>query len=574
MRKSITPSKWYVADFETTGENYYKEYGCTKVWLYAICDSESNIVNYGSSIDEFFKWMEENTEILIYFHNLKFDSSFILCELNNRGFKWVDKLNKKSNKGYTTLIGEMGEFYQIQINFARNKRIIIQDSLKLINSKVEKIAVDFGLEIKKGIIDYDDYTIDNERLEYVFNDVKIVAQALAICKENGLTKMTTASSAMNVYKSTNRYFDWWFPDLSDEFLDKYRKAYRGGRSQVNPLYKDKVLVDVKRYDINSMYPSIMFDSELPYGEPIKINKRGEYKFELYDVDIDFKLKKGHLPTLLRKTGLMSNSDSYYIDSGEIINIQISNIDLDLLYKHYDVKFISFQEMLGFKTCRDLFKVYVDKYYTLKNNSKGAKKAVWKIFLNALYGKFGSNFKGYMKIPRYDKGVLYFEKSEEKTMKKYYLPLAIAVTSYAHKLLDDNIMETGYDKFVYCDTDSIHTLGELPSEMIDNKALGKFKLEAIEKRSKYVRQKCYVVEDDDGFTITCAGMTDGIKNGLVKMHNDGLINIFDEFKTGLVINPDHEMFKIYKGDKDIKPKLLPKQVKGGCILFETGFRIQE
>lgn len=573
MRKSKEPTKWYVADFETTTENYYIEHGCTKVWLYAICDEESNIVNWGDSIDSFFKWLESNTETIIYFHNLKFDSSFILYELDKRGFKWCDKLNKKDNKGYTTLIGEMGEFYQLQINFARNKRVIIRDSLKLINSKVERIAKDFNLEIKKGKINYDEYIIDDERLEYVFNDVKIVSQALAICKQNGLTKMTTASSAMNQYKTTNRYFDWWFPELEDDFLYKYRKAYRGGRSQVNPLYQNQVLENVKRYDINSMYPSIMFNSDLPYGYPIKINKRGKYKFELYDVDIEFKLKKGHLPTLLRKTGLMANSDSYYINSEGIINIQISNIDLDLLYRHYDVKFIAFQEMWGFKTNSDLFKVYVTRYYNLKNNSKGAEKAVWKMFLNALYGKFGSNHKGCMKIPKYENGVVKFEKGEEKALKKYYLPMAIAIVSYAHKLLDDNIMYTGYDNFVYCDTDSIHTLGELPSDMIDNKELGKFKLESIEKRSKYVRQKCYVVEDEDDFTITCAGMTEGIKKGLVQMHKDKLIDIFEEFKVGLEVNPTHEMFTIYKDKDDIKPKLLPKQVKGGCILFKTGFRIQ-
>ena len=43
-------SKWFVADFETTGIKFYKENGYTKVWLWAVCDDKSNIVKYGSDI--------------------------------------------------------------------------------------------------------------------------------------------------------------------------------------------------------------------------------------------------------------------------------------------------------------------------------------------------------------------------------------------------------------------------------------------------------------------------------------------------------------------------------------------
>ena len=40
----MVSSKWYVADFETTNYEFYEQNGYTKVWLYAICDSDANII--------------------------------------------------------------------------------------------------------------------------------------------------------------------------------------------------------------------------------------------------------------------------------------------------------------------------------------------------------------------------------------------------------------------------------------------------------------------------------------------------------------------------------------------------
>ena len=94
-----------------------------------------------------------------------------------------------------------------------------------------------------------------------------------------------------------------------------------------------------------------------------------------------------------------------------------------------------------------------------------------------------------------------------------------------------------------------------SELIDNKELGKFKLESIEKRSKYIRQKCYVVEEPNGkITITCAGMPEKLKEIVIENNKD---NIFDVFEEG---------FKV-------SGKLAPKRVKGGVLLSETTFEIK-
>lgn len=553
--------KWVVADFETTTKEYYDKYGHTCVWLYAISNSRGEVINWGQTLDMFMQYCRDNLSgYTIYFHNLKFDGSFILNWLLNKEYQYKDRLYKNDNKGYTTLISEEGAFYQITINFRKGCQITIQDSLKLLPFSVKNIAYGFNLPIKKGEIDYNNYTITDEVLDYVFNDVSIVALALNDIKTNGMNYMTTASCAYHNFLDTCIFANSFFPVLDEEFLIEWRKAYRGGRSQVNPIFKNVILHNVKRYDINSMYPYIMHDMELPIGMPIKCEEIGKYKFELYKVDIEFSLKDNHLPTLLKKNTLYGDG-SYYEESDGIIELHISSIDYQILLRHYDIKYIKFIEIWGFKTTTCLFKNYIDKWYKVKNENTGAKRIIAKLMLNSLYGKFGSNCKGKSKIPLIEEdGSLGFKLGEEVSMRKYYLPIAIAITSYAHLLIDDAIMETGYDNFVYCDTDSVHTLGTLPMDMVDKSILGKFKLEGIEIKSKYVRQKTYIftefVDNELEYVITCAGMDDKTKNKALSMYGE---NIFDVFQEGFEITGT---------------KLMPKQVKGGVILVETSFKIKE
>lgn len=550
-------SRWYVSDFETTSERYYNEHGYTKVWLWSLCDQEANITQDGTDIESFITYIRQLCGGTIYFHNLKFDGTFIVDYLLNNGWKYVDKLDKDDTHAFTTLIDDAGAWYSIDIRYSKNRTIHIHDSLKLLPFKVAKIAKDFNLPILKGRIDYDDYTVSDESISYIHNDVRIVAMALKQIKDGGMTKMTTASCAYNQYTSMRPidYLQLCYPDLDTSFLNEWRKAYRGGRSQVSPLYQGKILTGVRRYDINSMYPYIMRHMPLPYGYPIPITSEGQYKFELLHVRIGFVLKKGHLPSLLRKSAYFNGNDSYYIQTESVEEMWISNIDLELVRRNYDVYDYQLIDGWGFRCSTLLFSDYVDKWYGKKQIDSGARKIVDKLMLNSLYGKFGSNVMRRKKVPKLVDDKIKYDLSEEEEGKHYYLPVAIAITSYAHRLLDDAIHETGLDKFVYCDTDSVHTLGTLPDEWVDSKELGKFKLEAVESKSKYVRQKCYVYEDDDGITITCAGMPEDQKEGVIQQAGSAIWHLFD---VGMKVGG----------------KLMPLRVKGGTILHETTFEIKQ
>ena len=148
-------SSCFAGDFETTTD----ENDC-RVWAYALCnvDDPSEFI-YGNSLDEFFEICQDYLHnYKIWFHNLKFDGAYILDWLFNHDFIWISDKSEKADKTFTTLITDMGQFYNITIYFKVNKRHInkveIYDSLKIFpNFSVERIAEAFKLPLSKLKID-------------------------------------------------------------------------------------------------------------------------------------------------------------------------------------------------------------------------------------------------------------------------------------------------------------------------------------------------------------------------------------------------------------------------------------
>ena len=59
-----------------------------------------------------------------------------------------------------------------------------------------------------------------------------------------------------------------------ENADAYiRKSYKGGWCYVVPEKTNKVYHEGFTADVNSLYPSVMYDKELPFGEPIFFERK-------------------------------------------------------------------------------------------------------------------------------------------------------------------------------------------------------------------------------------------------------------------------------------------------------------
>ena len=569
--------KYYVADFETTTEQFYNKFGYTRVWAWCCCNLENieKSLKIGNNLGEFIKLFAKSNKIC-YFHNLKFDGQFIIDWLLNNNYKYSEK---KEEQTFNTIIDNTGVFYQIEIIFKKYKgksyKVKFLDSLKKIPLKVKSISKSFGISEIKGLIDYDKerpegYVLTEEEKKYIINDCVIVAKALKQEMEQGLLKMTIGSDSLTDYKNIigEKSFKYLFPTLNLE-LDKYmRSAYKGGFTYAFPARCGKIYKGIS-YDVNSLYPSILYGifGALPYGMPKKF--KGKYKndpnYPLYIQEVVFmgKLKPKHLPSIQLK-GMTRFLETEYLEViDEPTTMRLCAPDLELMLENYSCDYIEYNGGYKFKGSTKLFKEFIEKWYSVKveADKKGNEglRTLAKLMLNNLYGKFGLNPLRENKTPYLnEEGCVAYKITKEEFIDPLFVPLAAYVTAYGRK----QTIEAGnacYDRFLYADTDSIHIIyGDPPNIKISKTELGAWKNEGI-FYGKFLHAKTYIKRkfDSEGnlkTEITCASMNDSIKNKLKSM-------------------PQAEAFKRFSVGEKFTGNLKQKLVKGGCILLSMPFEIR-
>lgn len=547
----------FTADFETTTDPL----DC-RVWAYGLCEinNTTNFI-YGNSLDDFMKLCREQ-ELTLYFHNLKFDGEYIIVWLFEHGYKFNPDRKKLVEGEFTTLISDKGQFYSMKICHKDNRTKIF-DSLKILPFSVGEVAKGFNLPISKLELDYDEYRepghiLTEKEISYLSNDVTIMAMALKVLFEQGLTKMTQGSNALHNYKQTvtPKKFKKWFPP--PDYHADIKQAYKGGFTYLSPRYKSKAIKDGIVLDVNSLYPSVMYYEKLPYGEGIFFT--GEYKQDdIYSLYIqtftcNFTLKDKHIPTIQLKESL-SFIPTEYVESsnGEDITLCLTSVDIKLFFNHYDVYNIEHINGWKFKGTIGLFKDYIEYWTNIKIqstiNGNKAMRTLAKLMLNALYGKFGLNPNVQSKYPVYDNGKIKYIKGPKEHRTPIYVPMAAFITAYArYKTITS--AQSVYNRFIYADTDSLHLEGtELPSNLeIDKTKLGAWDHEATFTRARFLRQKTYIEEINGEIHITCAGMP---KNCYAHV-------TWDNFKEG----------------SSFEGKLTPKHVPGGIVLTDTDFTIKK
>lgn len=571
----------YVADFETITDP-----SDCRVWAWGVTevlenDDQVRTFYDGNNIETFIQWCKGHTGNTLYFHNLKFDGEFIIYWLLNNGYTYTEKRNPNSHE-FSTLISDKGMFYSIKICFGvaygKKQSVKILDSHKILPFSVDAISKAFGLKDQKLKIDYDEYReeghiLTDEERDYLHNDLLIPAEALRTLFEQGLTQMTQGSNALADYKETigKKNFERWFP--TPDYDEDIRQAYKGGFTYLNPKYRTIVTKEGIVLDVNSLYPYVMRNKFLPYGEGKffegKYEKDDRYPLYVQKLSCSFELKEGYIPTLQLKNNL-SFIPTQYLESsnGEDVELVLTNIDLELLFEHYDVYDVQYYSGWKFRSSNNMFVNYIDKWVAIKiqaekEGNKGL-RTLAKLMLNALYGKFGLNPNVRSKSPYLDEnGVVKYKLGKKEKRKPIYIPIAVFVTAYARQITI-TAAQSNYDRFIYSDTDSLHLEGlDEPDGMwIHPTELGAWKHESTFVRGKYIRSKSYI-EDEVSNTfylpeldlygktelkITCAGLPKSAYENVT----------FDNFKEGAT----------YGG------KLGMKHVKGGIVLAETPFTIKK
>lgn len=595
----------FCADFETTTD----ENDC-RVWAFALSEigNFENII-IGNSIEDFFNFIKSyGKNLKIYFHNLKFDGSFILSYLENNNYKWVLSKKERETKSYTTLVTDMGLFYAIEVYFKVNgkktSKVTFYDSLKILNFSVEQIARDFDLPISKLEIDYTKkreigHILTFEEKEYIKNDVQIMSLALEKMFDKGLKKITIGSDAMNDYKDGLSHFDNYFPTLDKEVDDFIRKSYKGGFTYLNPKYKEKEVGIGIVFDVNSMYPAKMYNELLPFGEPVYFE--GEYKKDklynlfIINLDCEFELKENKIPSIQIKKNLFYKDNEYVEKSKGLVNLTLTSVDFELFKENYHIKNVSYNGGFKFKSMKGLFNSYIDKWTSEKIKAKSENNRsmylISKLMLNSLYGKFGVSTNPMIKSPYLDKetGIVKWNVLEAEPRKSCYTAMSSYITSYARayiirsseKIREWSMKKYNEDFYIYSDTDSIHLrvknkekdISDLSRFIeIDDFKLGAWKPESEFDRGAFIRQKCYIEEYNGELNVTIAGFPKYLAP----------IMKFEDFKigfttAGLSLNDLKEKARKNGASEDILKrihhKLRYKYVKGGVILKDTDFTIK-
>lgn len=546
----------YMCDTETTQRG---DTAC--VWLVDTCyigEPYEHIQHRG--IDEWLEWAIER-EDTYYFHNLKYDGSYIVDYLlrHNYRFSVAKELN---NREFFALVTELNQWFKITIrNY--DKCITIYDSYKKIPLGVKTMAKSYKLPMTKGEIDYNaprpaGYEATPEEIDYIRRDTEIVARVLKMGFDAGRNKISAPADALEEFKKTCKFEQTFCTHFYTEHpeIDRFcRNAYCGGISWVNPVVKGLDMMHGYVYDYNSMYPSVMLMYPMPLYTPVRFwgqPKEGWLYIARCRVDITRQPDK---PACIRDPVYHNWVEDSYV--GEIY---LTSVDVELLDTCYygDYEILDGYQWQGHT---GVFDEYITHWRKVKEESEGGVRQTAKLNLNSLYGKFGTNPTKAKKKPVLQDDIVKWVTMEEEYTKCINVAVAAFITAYARRELVQGILNTE-GIFCYCDTDSIHVAsgamidGVLKGQKcakfngkINQKAFGAWKMESQFVRGKYLRQKTYIEEMPNGkLTIAACGCPDESRKYIT----------YDNFVMGA----------------SFKGKLMQKTIKGGCVLVEKRFTIRE
>ena len=405
-------------------------------------------------------------------------------------------------------------------------------------------------------------------------------------------------------------FEYYIPDFYT--WSDIKQAYIGGISYVNPWYIERSIYNkITVIDVNSMYPYCLRTFPVPFGRFTKIDGAPDFEKPgawIACARVSFKLKNEYnLPCIQIKEKygrewLRESTDYKKYGEEDKYNedvIFFTSVDYETFKENYNFTVHKWLYYYYFPNVSNMDgKKFVDYWYHVKQDADKTMKKIKKqfpetykenpeyiraslerqeakIMLNSAYGKHGTKYFLYSKYSVYNphtESVEYIPETQlgrdpRKEPSHYYCPYAAFVTAYARQMLVRtwNAFE---GRALYCDTDSIHFLGEpesIPESVaadVDNSgALGLWKVEDVFVKARYIRSKSYIeVKEDGELNITCAGATPEVKK----------LMDWDTFRVGFNAWAIAEQRGLDYRDHS---KLTPKQYPDGVALEPVNFEIK-
>ena len=557
----------YCADFETTSLKQYEIEGCTRVYLWKLMGVYDDIDALGVDMVSFIEKIKTlNDNSIIYFHNLSFDGEFILWYLLENGYEYTENLQEDTrDKIFSSIIDETGSIYSITIKDSIT--IELRCSYKLFPKSIKDIGEMVGIPKLNETHDYDEIknysSVDDlteEEKMYITNDVKIMVELIKYLRTRNIKAITMSTSAYKDWKK-DKYLlckNDMVKSSNEEVVEIVRKSYKGGITKVNQKYSNVEFNDAISFDVNSLYPSVMYENTMPIGEGVIYPdiktawRNGKRKFIMCVMVLNAKIRTGYHSFIGSQCGFSYARKYIYDDviTNKMLYLWYDEFKLFTIF--YDAQYVV-QKVVGFRQAKDVFKQYIDRWYKVKENAKTpAERSLAKLMLNSLYGKFGMNEHRVSRLPvaLKDNDIVY--KTNENSVVYYYKEVASYITSMARCKLVTFMNKCG-DRFLYCDTDSVYVSGhDIPDvfkDVVDDKKLGYWKYEGHYIRFKALKAKCYLKQLDNGEIVRRIA-------GCPKECADNIT--FENFNWGLKLT---------------NAKKCKKKVNGGIIIGTTDFTIK-
>lgn len=487
------------------------------------------------SIEDYFKARKADGA-KTYIHNMKKNTHELGLYLIKEGYepKRRSNSNSRGKTYYKTVINSGTDIFNITIHKETNSKT--EKEFSFIDSKMN---LNFKLEDLR-----ETYDLKGE-------DVQVLAQALGNFFSKGYVKDTISSNALDMWLKMAPVKKGGVADAdyckkqfrnTKEQADFARKAFKGGWLH---LTDDENKKDGKKgvsLDVNSLYPSIMYNELLPWGtpeefegEPFVADKR--YKLGIQEVIFDYLiLKPGKMPCAFHCGTFDFMDENRFIErSITPVYAVLTNVDLELIKDSYIYGDIQYLKGLKYRATNSLFRPYIDHFMEQKKTTDGLDRMEAKLFLNSLFGKFAQKT-AYLEYSfRIDnEGV---ERAEatgaiidaSKTSTLSYPALSAFISSYSRAKVVKTA-NANYDRFIYADTDSLHlvfddeefesllkvkndfemlklTVENITEEIIvDEVNLGDWKIERIFDNSRFLWLKCYAEHDTkNGWKFVVAGL---------------------------------------------------------------------
>lgn len=348
--------------------------------------------------------------------------------------------------------------------------------------------------------------------EYCVRDVRSLVRAMKLRMEkDGDTLQTLPLTSTGYVRRDCKeaikplYYD--IRDMKPDYAQYrlLRDAFRGGNTHANRKYVGKILDNVASYDMTSCYPAQQLTKKFPMKRFKWLDNKldlervmkfiglgyavvGRYRFEGLEIKKNvpipyLSLARTHsydfinVPKNKRDRKELKNGG---IDNGRILyagicECALTEIDLEIVIKQYNFdKIYVLSAMVAQKDyLPEPYRKVIQKYYDLKTTLKGTRDpeeaylyAKSKEKLNSVYG-MSCQDPLHAKI-LYDDGDYTVQDLNKigtpEELKKALSGAAfpyqwgVYVTSYARQALQEAIDVIGFDRMVYCDTDSVKMIG--------------------------------------------------------------------------------------------------------------------